>query len=72
MAPWTRSKFGAAMFETEVFRKQIFCMEESTCDIVGTFRRSPQWFGGPLLPHIGARGNCAPRYASVYIYCTAV
>jgi len=42
MAPGTRSKFGAPMFETEVFRKQLFCMEESTCDIVGTFWRSPQ------------------------------
>ena len=26
------------MFETEVFRKQIYCIEESTCDIVCTFR----------------------------------
>jgi len=26
------------MFEPEVFRKQIYCIEESTCDIVGTFR----------------------------------
>jgi len=27
------------MFEPEVFRKQMYCIEESTCDIVGTFRR---------------------------------
>jgi len=27
------------MFETEVFRKQMYCIEESTCDIVGNFRR---------------------------------
>ena len=27
------------MFEPEVFREQIYCIEESTCDIVGTFRR---------------------------------
>ena len=27
------------MFEPEVFRKQIFCIELSTCDIVLTFRR---------------------------------
>ena len=26
------------MFEPEVFRKQIYCIED-TCDIVGTFRR---------------------------------
>jgi len=27
------------MFEPEVFRKQMYCIEESTCDISGTFRR---------------------------------
>ena len=27
------------MFEPEVFRKQKYFIEESTCDIVGTFRR---------------------------------
>jgi len=27
------------MFEPVVFRKQIYCIEESTCDIVGTFGR---------------------------------
>jgi len=26
------------MFELEVFRKQMQCIEESTCDIVGRFR----------------------------------
>jgi len=30
------------MFEPGVFRKQMHCIEESTCDIVGTFRRPPQ------------------------------
>ena len=39
MAPGTRSKFGAPMFGLEFFWKQIYCIEESTCDIVGTFRR---------------------------------
>jgi len=34
--------FGAPMFETEVFWKQMHCIEESTCDTVGTFRRPPQ------------------------------
>ena len=28
--PGSRGKFGAAMFETEVFRKQMYCIEEST------------------------------------------
>jgi len=27
------------MLEPEVFWKQTYCVEESTCDIVGTFRR---------------------------------
>jgi len=38
------------MFESEVFRKQLSCIEESTCDIVGTFRRP---------------GNCPPLLALV-------
>ena len=38
MWPWARSKFGALMFEREVIRKQMYSIEESTCDIVGTFR----------------------------------
>jgi len=37
--PGARSRFGAPMVKPEVFRKQIYCDEESTCDIVGTFRR---------------------------------
>jgi len=34
-----RSKFGVPMFEPEVLRKQMYCIEESTCDIIGTFQR---------------------------------
>jgi len=49
------------------------CIEESTCDIVGTFRRSPQTFGAPAViwrPHSdSAPGElCSPyppRYAPV-------
>jgi len=47
MASGARSKFGAPMFETEVFRKQMYCIEESTYDNVGTFWRPPQPFGVP-------------------------
>ena len=43
--PGAKNKFGASLFETKVFREQMYCMEESTCDIVETFRRPPQWFG---------------------------
>jgi len=43
------------MFEPEVFRKHMYYIEESTCDIVGTFRRPSLRFGArgivaPLLP----------------------
>jgi len=47
MATGARNMFGAPMFESEVFRKQMCCIEESTCDVVGTFRRPPQSFGVP-------------------------
>jgi len=36
-----RSKFSAPMFEFEAFRKQMYSLEENTCDIVGSFRRPP-------------------------------
>ena len=49
MAPGARSKFGAPMFKSEVFRKQMYCIAENTCDIVGTSRRRPQWFCAPLM-----------------------
>ena len=35
-----RSKFDAPMFEPEVFRKQMCCIEESTCYIAGFFSPS--------------------------------
>jgi len=52
MAPGARNKFGAPMFEPKVSRKQIYCIEESTCDIVGNFR-SP--------------GHCAPLPPSLHL-----
>jgi len=39
------------MFEPKVFPEQMYCTEESTCDIVGTFR---------LLPVIPRPGHCSP------------
>ena len=53
-----RNKFGTPMFTPEVFRKQIYCNEESTWDIVETFRGLPQWFGAPIV--IRRPGNFAP------------
>ena len=32
-----RNKFGAPMFEPKVFREKMYCIKESTCNIVGTF-----------------------------------
>ena len=32
-----RRKLDVLMFESEVFRKQMYCIEESTCDSAGTF-----------------------------------
>ena len=51
MAPGARSWFGTAMLEFEVFRKHIYCIEESTCDIVGNFC-------APVV--IWRPGNCPP------------
>jgi len=39
MAQEQKSKYGTPMFEPEVFRKQMYCNEESTCNIAGTFWR---------------------------------
>jgi len=35
-----RSKFGARIFESKIFQKQMCRIEESTYGIVGSFRRS--------------------------------
>jgi len=35
------------MFEFEVFRKQMYCIEESACDICLDFLAPPQSFGAP-------------------------
>jgi len=43
------------MLEPEVFQKQMICIEQSTCDIVGTFR-------GPHS-NLAPGELCPPRYA---------
>jgi len=64
MAPGARSKFGTPMFEPKAFPEQIYCIEESTCDIVGPFRRPPQSFPAPAVIRrpvvIRQQGNSAP------------
>jgi len=37
MAPGERNKFGVPVFESEVFRKQMYSFEKSAYDIVVTF-----------------------------------
>jgi len=58
MAPGARSKFGVPMFEPEIFRKQMYCIKESICDIVGTFQRHPQRFCAPVVTR--RLGNYVP------------
>ena len=54
------------MLEPKLFRKQIYFIEESACDIVGTLRRPRSHSAPPAA--IWRPGNCAPlslpRYAS--------
>ena len=65
-----RSKFGVPMLEPEVFRKQMCCVEESTCDIVGIFIRPPQWFGAPYID--SAPGKlCAPLVTPLTVHYLA-
>jgi len=57
---------------TWVFRKQLYCIEESTCDIVGTFRCPPQWFGVPIMIwRQRIVPACPPRYAPVRRYVSS-
>ena len=53
------------MFELQISRKQTYYIEESTCDIFGTYQRPPQWSGAPIV--IRRPGYCASlsprRYA---------
>ena len=57
------NKFGAPMFEPEVFWKQMYCFEKSAYDTVVTF-----W---PLAV-IWRPGNCAPLPPSLRLWCYAM
>jgi len=57
MVHGARNKPDAPMFGLSAFREQMYCIEESTCDIDGIFRRPPM---------IWRPGHCDPfplRYA---------
>jgi len=68
MAPGTKSKFGANMFEPAVFRKQVYSIEESTCDIAGTLRRPPQSFGNEYVFHVGLHVTAQSSSGTVIDY----
>jgi len=55
------------MFEPEVFPKQMHCIVESNCDIVGIFRRPPQSVGAPIV--IRGPGNFSPLAVPSLLAC---
>jgi len=55
------------MFEPEACQKQVYCVEESICGIVGPFLRPPQSFGAPIV--IRCPRNCAPLPLLVTLLC---
>jgi len=71
MGPGARSKFDTPMFVTEIFQKQTYCIDESTCDIVWTFWRprsalAPPWWRavasgrGAVVPGSPIWNRCPP------------
>jgi len=59
MAPGAKCKFRALIFEPEILRKQVYCNEESICDIVGT-----QTDKLALLAIILLLADVSPTYSS--------
>ena len=60
-----KKQVGAPMFELEVFRKQMYCIEESACDIAGPFRRPPQWCGSRGIAPPSLHPWIRPTYISL-------
>jgi len=64
LAPGARSKFGAPMFEPEVFRRQMHCIAKVLVTLLGLFGapRSHATSRSDLAPSRVVRrpGNCAP------------
>ena len=56
--PGQEASLAPPTFEPEVFRKQMHCVDKSSCDIIGIFRRPrSDLASGELRP------PCPPRYA---------
>ena len=60
---WDKKKFGAPIFEPELFRKQMYCFEKSAYDIAVNF-----W----LRAVIRRPGNCSPFPPSLRLWCYAI
>jgi len=56
------------MFEFEVFRKQMYCIEERTCGTVWTFQRPRNHSALPVV--IRRPGNYAPLAPPYYAPAT--
>ena len=64
MAPGARSKFGAPMFDFEVFRQQMYCIEDVILTLLELFDAPHSYSAPPVV--IRRPGNCSlfsPRYA---------
>jgi len=78
MGPGAINKLGAPIFETEVFRKHMFYIEGSTCDIVGTFRHPrsqwapPHWFGVPIVTRRREIAPSSPHHVAPLVPCPTV
>jgi len=63
MVPGARNKFGAPMFEPEVFRKQMYCIKNSAYDIVVAF------WSPTVIRRPGIVPPCPP---SLHLWCYSI
>jgi len=58
------------MFEPEIFRKQMYCIEESICDFMGP--PAVIWRAGNSTPlgHFRYGVERAKRFVNVHLHCT--
>jgi len=63
MAPEARSRIGALLFEP-VFWKQMFCIEKSTGDMVGTFGHPAVILRPGIVP---LSPRCAPDHTLILV-----
>jgi len=61
--------FGALMLETEVFRKQVYCIQKSIFVIVETFSDPPQSFGAHRKDLALHSGSAPVQFFSLFPLC---